>query len=77
MSQVEFIYNSNKTKIQCNENEKMEDIIQKFLMKVKKKKEDIYYTYNGNIGIKEELKFEEAANKEDKLRRKNEYNSIW
>ena len=70
MSQVEFIYNSNKTKIQCNENEKMEDIIQKFLMKVKKKKEDIYYTYNGNIGIKEELKFEEAANKEDKLRKK-------
>ena len=70
MSQVEFIYNSNKTKIQCNENEKMEDIIQKFLIKIKKNKEDLYYTYNGNIGIKEELIFKEAANTEDKKRKK-------
>ena len=45
MNKVEFDYASAKTIIQCNDDEKMGDIINKYLSKIgKKKKIFIYYT---------------------------------
>ena len=70
MAEVEFIYNGINTIIQCNLNEKMKDIYNRFKDKVNLKNKNIYYTYNGKVGINEELKFEEIANIEDKTRKK-------
>ena len=71
MAEVEFIYNSAKTIIQCNKNDKMKDIFQKFKQKTDiDNNTDIFYTYAGKAGFKEELTFEEIANKEDRKRNK-------
>ena len=71
MSQVKFIFNGENTIIQCNSNEKMKDICQKFKEKVNiDSNKNIFYSYNGQLGIKEESVFEEVANKGDKLRKK-------
>ena len=71
MSQVEFIYNGEKTIIQCQSNEIMKDICQKFRNKINlDKNKAIFYSYNAKIGINEELKFEETANSTDKKRKK-------
>ena len=71
MSQVEFIYDGVSTVIQCNENEKLKEIIQKFKAKVEiDKNKPILYSYNANIGINEELTFNEIVNSADKKRNK-------
>ena len=70
MSIVDFIYNGSHTLIQCNQGDKMRDIIEKFQNKITKKGKEIYYTYNGKMGINEDLSFEEAANTEDKKRKR-------
>ena len=70
MAQVEFIYNGITTVIQCDINEKMEDICKKFKIKNKLENKIIFYSYNGNIGINEKLTFVEFANSEDKNRKK-------
>ena len=68
---VEVIFNHNgiETKIQCNENDKMKDIINKFIIKTQNDKSKIYFLYNGNK-IKEELSFTEQANEIDNQRKK-------
>ena len=66
MSQIEFIYKSVKTIIQCQEEEKISDAIQKFMTKATKRKEDVIFIYNGNK-LDEELTFKEAANNIDKV----------
>ena len=70
MAEVEFIYNGLRTIIQCNLKEKMKDISKRFKDKMNINKQNIYYSYNGKIGINEELIFEEVANIEDKRRKK-------
>ena len=70
MTEVEFTYNGVSTTIQCNLNEKLKDICQRFKDKVGLNNTNIYYSYNGQVGIDEEKKFEEIANSEDKLRKK-------
>ena len=70
MAEVEFIYNGVSTIIQCNLNEKMKDIFQKFKDKAQIKNINIFYSYNGNNEINEESEFEEVANSEDKIRKK-------
>ena len=70
MTQVEFVYNGAITLIQCNMNEKMKEIIKRFKEKANINNNNIFYTYDGKIGINEELKFEEIANSEDKKRKK-------
>ena len=70
MTQVEFVYNGGITLIQCNMNEKMKEILKKFKEKANINNNNIFYTYDGKIGINEELKFEEIANNEDKKRKK-------
>ena len=70
MAEVTFDYESLNINIQCNVNDKMKDIINKFLAKIEKKGQNIlYYLYNGTR-IKEELTFNEQANDYDKNRKK-------
>ena len=63
--QVIFNYEGVKTIIQCNINEKMEDIINKFLNKIENKENNLFYLYNGRQ-INKELTFNEQANELDK-----------
>ena len=62
MSEVEFIYNGVTTIIQCKPDEKMKIIFQKFKDKAKIDKNNIFYSYDGKVGINEELTFEETLN---------------
>ena len=66
MSKIIFSYNGLETIIQCNEEEKMKEIIKRYKNKIKVE-ESIYFIYNG-ILIKEELKYGEIINEEDKRR---------
>ena len=70
MAEVEFIYNGVTIIIQCKLDEKMKNICQKLKDKVKINNKSIFYSYNGKVGINEELTFEEAINSEDKKRNK-------
>ena len=65
MASVEFIYNGSPTLIQCQKEDKMEDIIDKFLAKCQKNKGTIFFLYSGKT-LDEDLTFNEAANKLDK-----------
>ena len=68
MAEVIFNYNGNNTKIQCDIDSKMMNIIEKFLSKIEKKEDIYYYLYNGN-NINKELTFNEQANEYDKNRK--------
>ena len=70
MAEVIFNYDGYDTKIQCNINEKIENVIDKFLIKMDKKEENLnyFYLYNGT-NIKKELTFNEQANDLDKKRK--------
>ena len=72
MAEVEFNYNSIKTIIQCDINEKMIDIFNKYIVKIRKDKNEIYFIYDGNKieENKKDIKFNELANKVDKERKK-------
>ena len=61
MSQVDFIYKTITTTIECNKNEKMKDICQKFASKVNIDINSINFLYEG-IQIKEDLTFEKLFN---------------
>ena len=67
MNKVEFIYNNDKYFIQCNNEDKMKDIIDKYLIKIGKNKKNIYFLYNGQI-INEELTFNKCSNSLDRSR---------
>ena len=70
MAEVTFDYESLYINIQCNINDKMKDIINKFLIKIENKDKNIlYYLYNGSR-INEELTFNDQANDFDKNRKK-------
>ena len=69
MAEINFNYEGFNTIIQCDMNEKFKDIINKFLIKIKKEKVNLYYLYNGKK-INEELSFYEQANHIDKNRKK-------
>ena len=72
MYQVEFTYNGIKIPIQCNENDKMSVICQKFVSKTQTNKSSICFSYGGKSGydFNEELSFIQMANKLDKEQRK-------
>ena len=67
MNKVDFIYNCHNIIIQCNEEDKMKDIIDKFCYKAKINKNNKYYLYNGQI-INPELIFKKCANSLDRSR---------
>ena len=46
MCQVEFQYNGIKTLIQCNENEKMSEICNKFILKIQVDKNLLHISLN-------------------------------
>ena len=69
MASVDIIFNGTTTTIQCNENEKIEDIIKKFCIKVEKRKDEIGFLYGG-VFLEENKTFNEVANLEDKERKK-------
>ena len=68
MAEIIFNYEGVNTTIQCNENDKIKDIINKFLIKIQKQEDNLYYLYNGNK-INNELTFNEQANELDKNRK--------
>ncbi len=57
MIKVDFFYNEHNYFVQCNCNDKMKDIIGKFLEKSKKEKKTLLFLYKGKI-INEELTFD-------------------
>ena len=70
MAAINFSYEGIITSIQCDENENLEEIIQRFLIKIDKTKDtDLLYLYNGNR-INKELKFKEQSNEIDQKRMK-------
>ena len=70
MSEAEFIYNGVPTTIQCKPDDKMRLICQKFKDKAKIDQNNIFYSYDGKVGLNEELTFEQTLNAEDKKRNK-------
>ena len=63
MAQVEFCYNGISTIIQCKLNEKMKDVFQKFKVKAQIGNKNLFYSYDGKVGINEESTFEKIAKK--------------
>ena len=70
MFEIAFIYNGNSTIIQCNKEEKMKQIFNKFKQKSGLDINSLYFVYSGNKITNDELNFEMIANNEDKLRRR-------
>ena len=67
MAEIIFNYNGNLTTIQCNKEEKMKEIFNKYIIKTQIYKNLINFIYSGNNIINEELKFKEIiANEEVK-----------
>ena len=71
MAEAIFNYEGIDTKIQCNLNDKIEDIITQFIIKIEKTedKDNLFYIYNGT-DIRKDLTFNEQANELDKNRKK-------
>ena len=69
MATVEFTHNGIKTDIQCQENDKMEDIINNFCIKSEIKKDGLYFIYGGNL-VNESNSFIKLANSLDIERKK-------
>ena len=65
MNKVEFSYNDDKYIVQCNNDDKMSDIIARFLSKAGKDRKNIAFLYNGSI-INEDLAFSQCANRLDR-----------
>ena len=66
MAEIQFIYEGKNITIQCNENEKIEEIITRFLTKINNiENKNLIYLYNGTK-INKELKYKEQANEIDK-----------
>ena len=65
MASVEFLYKQMITLIQCNQNDKMKDIIKKLELKIEINKNKVCFLYSGNK-INEELTFDEIINQSDR-----------
>ena len=69
MATINFTYNGISTTIQCNKDEKMRDIFDKFVSKSNLDINKIQFLYGGNIiNNSSELTFIEQANSNDKER---------
>ena len=69
MAEIEFNYEGSKINIQCNPEEKIEEIINKFIVKTGKKKSELYFLYGGGL-LNENLTFNTVISEEDKNRNK-------
>ena len=72
MAEALFIYEGQQIIIQCNIEDKMKDIINKFKNKIKEENNNLYYIYNGDK-INEELKLNKIIKNENE---KNKYISL-
>ena len=72
MSKVIFNYKGIETEIQCNLNEKIEDLYKKYETKIGKDISKLYFIYNGNK-INDNIILNEIINEEDKRRKNYEY----
>ena len=70
MSEVQFYYNGNNINIQCNKNENMKEICNRFKSKIGQDQKQFVYIYNGNIITNEESTFDQISNIDDKNRNK-------
>ena len=68
-SQVIFLFRGKDVIIQCNDQNKIKDIFNKFSVKSETNKDLLYFLYGGNI-INEELTLEELYNPIDKKEKK-------
>ena len=68
MAEVIFNYEGINTVIQCDINNTMKEIIDKFLIKLENKENNLFYLYNGTK-INYELTFNQQANDIDKNRK--------
>ena len=72
MATIDFTYNSIVSTIQCNKNEKIKEICNRFSMKIEKNINDIFFVYDGsqldNNSLEKE--FDNIANINDKERNK-------
>ena len=75
MASIEFSYNGNNILIQCDINDKMEEIINKYILKSSIDKSSVVFLYSGNI-INEELKLSEIIGKDKKDKIKILVNSL-
>ena len=69
MSSTEFNYEGTTINIQCNPEEKMEEILQRFSTKVGKSIDNLLFIYNGGI-VNADLTYSSQINKSDKERNK-------
>ena len=63
---LNFIFNGKEIKIQCKRNEFMKDIFKRYISKIDKDIDKLYFIYNGGK-INEELKLKEINNKENNI----------
>ena len=75
MSSIEFIYYQNSILIQCDINDRMKEIINKYILKASIDKNSVIFLYSGNI-IDEELKLSEIIGKDKKDKIKILVNSL-
>ena len=62
---IKFIYNGQELIIQCKKEETTKQILQRYLTKIQKTSEDVYFLYNGAILDSEtKLNEEEDSSKE-------------
>lgn len=69
MVEIEFIYEDKNTIIQCNLEDKIEDILQKYITKINKDMNSLYFLYGGQ-SIDKLLSFNQLINKQDKEQKK-------
>ena len=69
MAEVVFNFKGVETTIQCNINDKMKEIKNKFITKTQNEENKIYFLYNGDK-INEELSFSQQANELDNQTKK-------
>ena len=67
MPQLGFTIDEKEITIQCNENEKMKDVFQKYATKSQTIISKSYFLYNGEM-IKPDSRLKEIRNDEDKIR---------
>ena len=70
MIEVEILYKQQNIKIQCELNDKLEDIYEKFITKVGLDINSIYFLYSGNKLNNDKLTIEELINSNDRLTNK-------
>ncbi len=66
MVEILFLFDSRETIIQCNGNEKMKQIFQKYALKIEKDINSIYFIYGGDK-INEELTLNELKKNNDRI----------